>query len=85
MAMNKKRLAVTELEGELVQLNALVRERRKQLVRLERCPNKDCPCRRVWRQVVEQNLASQVGEIRRRVRKKPAAPAKRRRRLRNSR
>lgn len=71
----------TALEAELLRLNALVRERRKQLDRLEECPNKDCPCRVVWRDHVEKNLAGQVGAVRRRVkgkgakgRKSPAPP-----------
>ena len=66
----------TELEADLVRLNALARERRKQLVRLEKCPNKDCPCRFVWREHVEKNLAGQVGRIRRQVRGKPGKPGK---------
>jgi hypothetical protein len=70
MITNGKKRAVTELEAQLVWLNALVRERRKQLDRLEKCPNKDCPCRFVWREHVEKNLAGQVGKIRRRVRDK---------------
>ena len=65
--MNGKQRAATQLEAELIRLNTLVRERRKQLARLEKCPNKDCPCRFVWREHVEMNLAGQVGEIRRRV------------------
>ena len=82
--MNGKQRAATQLEAELIRLNTLVRERRKQLARLEKCPNKDCPCRFVWREHVEKNLAGQVGEIRRRVMDKQAkltqskAPAKRR-------
>ena len=66
----------TELEAELLRLNTLVRERRKQLVRLEKCPNKDCPCRVVWRNHVEKNLAGQVGKIRRKVSSKTARPTK---------
>src|ERR1039457_827616 len=67
MITNGKQRAVTELEAELVRLHALVRERRKQLDRLEKCPNKDCPCRFVWREHVEKNLAGQVGKIRQHV------------------
>ena|SRR5208337_819718 len=67
-----KQRAVTELEAELVRLSLLVRERRKQLARLDKCPNKDCPCRFVWREHVEKNLVGQVGEVRRRVRGEPA-------------
>ncbi len=59
-----------ELESELLRLNDLVRARRKQLARLEDCPNKGCECRRVWREVVEKDLAKQVGKIRRGVRGK---------------
>jgi hypothetical protein len=76
MITNGKKRAVTELEAQLVWLNALVRERRKQLDRLEKCPNKDCPCRFVWRDHVEKNLAGQVGKIRRRVRVKSATLVK---------
>jgi hypothetical protein len=74
--MNGKLQVVTELEAELLRLNTLVRERRKQLVRLEKCPNKDCPCRMVWRNHVEKNLAGQVGKIRRKVSSKSAWPTK---------
>jgi len=70
--MNGEQLDATELEAELVRLNALVRERRKQMARLDKCPNKDCPCRFVWREHVEKNLAGQVGKIRRQVRAQPA-------------
>jgi hypothetical protein len=59
-----------ELESELLRLNSLVRERRKQLARLESCPNKDCECRRVWREVIEKKLGRQVGKIRKQVRGK---------------
>ena len=67
MMMNGKQRAATDLETELLRLNALVRARRKQLARLEKCPNKDCPCRLVWREQVEKNLNGQVGKIRRQV------------------
>jgi hypothetical protein len=67
MMRNGKPRDATELEAELLMLNALVRERRKQLARLEKCPNKDCPCRIVWRDHVEKNLAGQVRKIRRQV------------------
>ena len=72
MITNGKPRVATDLEAELVRLNALVRERRKQLARLDKCPNKDCPCRFVWREHVEKNLAGQVGKIRRQVRGKSA-------------
>jgi hypothetical protein len=72
MMTNGKQRAVTELEAQLVRLNALVRERRNQLARLDKCPNKDCPCRFVWREHVEKNLAGQMGKIRRQVRAKSA-------------
>jgi hypothetical protein len=65
--MNGKQRAATQLEAELIRLNTLVRERRQQLARLDKCPNKDCPCRFVWREHVEKNLAGQVGELRQRV------------------
>jgi len=68
MAMKSKQLDATELEAELLRLNALVRERRSQLARLKNCPNKRCPCRVVWREVVEKKLAGQVGKIGRNVR-----------------
>jgi hypothetical protein len=76
MKTNGKQRAITAIEAELVRLNALVRERRKQLDRLDKCPNKDCPCRFVWREHVEKNLAGQMGKIRQHVRSKPAKGAK---------
>jgi hypothetical protein len=68
--MKSKQQQVLELEAELLRLNSLVRQRRKQLAFLEKCPNKNCECRRVWRQVVEKDLAQQVGKIGRHVRGK---------------
>ncbi len=68
--MKSKQRGAVELEAELLRLNTLVRQRRAQLARLEKCPHKDCECRLVWRQVIEQNLAQQVGLIRREVRGK---------------
>lgn len=61
-----------------MRLNLLVRERRDQLARLDKCPNKDCPCRFVWREHVEKNLAGQVSTVRRHVRTNShaLAPAK---------
>ena len=76
MTTKGKQQEATELEAELVRLNTLVRERRKQLIRLEKCPNKDCPCRVVWRNHVEKNLAGQVGKIRRKVSSKISRTAK---------
>src|SRR5215468_6524134 len=70
--MKSKQQQVLELEAELLRLNSLVRQRRKQLAFLEKCPNKNCECRRVWRQVVEKNLAQQVGKIGRHVRRTPS-------------
>jgi hypothetical protein len=69
--MKSKRQEALELEGELLRLNDLVRARRAQLARLERCPNKDCECRAVWRETVENNLARQVGKVRNHVRTGP--------------
>ncbi len=69
----KSKETAAELEAELIRLNTLVRARRKQLARLEQCPNKTCECRMVWREVVEKNLASQMGKIRRQVKGKRKA------------
>ena len=55
--MKSKQREALELEAELVRLNTLVRQRRQQLARLETCPHKDCECRRIWREVVEKDLA----------------------------
>jgi len=74
--MKSRPLDATELEGELLRLNALVRERRKQLARLKNCPNPECPCRVVWRGMVEKNLATQVGRVRRNVRSKRGGSSK---------
>ena len=52
-----------ELEAELMRLNALVRERRQQMARLDDCPNPECPCRVVWKDKVEKGLASQMRKI----------------------
>ena len=73
---NGKHHAVAELEAELLRLNNLVRQRRKQLAFLEKCPNKNCECRAVWHEVVQKKLAGQMGKIRRHVgsRKPPAKP-----------
>ncbi len=65
--MKKKNTQVVELEAELLRLNNLVRQRRAQLERLKRCPNKDCECRAVWNEVIEQNLAGQVVKIRKQI------------------
>ena len=74
--MKRKKPDTAELEVELLRLNDLVRARRKQLERLDACPHKDCECRAVWREVVEQNLASQVHKVRGHVRGKKAVKAK---------
>lgn len=66
--MKSKKPDAVDLEAELIRLNTLVRERRKQLARLETCPHKDCECRAVWKEVVEEKLAGQMGKIRRQVR-----------------
>ena len=76
MIMNGKQRVTANLEAELLRLNALVRERRKQLDRLEKCPNKDCPCRFIWREHVEKNLEGQVGKIRQHVRAKSTKSGK---------
>jgi hypothetical protein len=75
--MKSKQSEVLELESELLRLNDMVRARRAQLERLEKCPNKDCECRRVWKEVVEQNVAGQFGKIRKRIRPAKSAAAKR--------
>ena len=72
--MRNKRQETIELETELFRLNALVRQRRQQLARLEKCPNKDCECRVVWHEVVDKNLTGQVRKIRKQVR--DGAPGK---------
>jgi hypothetical protein len=78
--MKSKVRQAADLEAELLRLTSLVRQRRKQLQRLAKCPNKDCECRRVWREVVQQTLSGQVSKIRNsvkaRAKKKPAAKAR---------
>ncbi len=74
--MKRKARNAVELEAELLRLNELVRARRRQLARLAACPNKDCECRAVWREVVEKDLAGQVGKIRREVRGESGKPTK---------
>ncbi len=69
--MKSKQREAAELEAELLRLNMLVRERREQLARLKDCPNPSCPCRVVWREAVEKDLALQVGKIRREVHGRP--------------
>lgn len=61
--MKSKQHTISELTAELERLNTLVRQRRKQLEFLKHCPNTDCECRSVWREVVDQKLACQVGKI----------------------
>jgi hypothetical protein len=70
--MKSKKRDAAELEAELLRLNDLVRARRKQLARLDACPNKDCECRAVWHEVVEKNLATQVHNVRTQVRERTA-------------
>jgi hypothetical protein len=65
--MKSKQKQAAELEDELIRLTTLVRARRKQLAKLATCPNKDCECRVLWHEVVEKDLANQMGRIRRRV------------------
>ena len=62
--MKSTKAQVVKLEAELLRLNDMVRARRRQLAKLEQCPHKDCECRAVWRDVIERDLASQVGKIR---------------------
>ena len=73
VVMKSKEREAVDLEAELLRLNALVRQRRKQLARLAECPNKDCECRAVWQEVVSKKLAGQIGKIRRHVRRPKAA------------
>jgi len=76
MKTNGTLQAVTELEAELNWLSALVRERRKQLARLEKCPNKDCPCRFIWREHIEKKLVGQISKIRQKVQMRTILSAK---------
>jgi len=82
--MKDKPPQAAELEAELVRLTSLVRERRKQLALLATCPNKNCACRVVWHEVVQKNLASQMGKIRRQVRPKYNSAARNGQRKRRS-
>ena len=90
--MKSKQRQALALEAELLRLNDLVRARRAQLARLEKCPNKDCECRAVWRETVEDNLSRQMGKVRREVRGKnrnhsksnPQGQSSRTRRIQNS-
>src|SRR5512146_158783 len=66
--MKSKKRDAAGLEAELMRLNELVRARRKQLARLDSCPHKDCECRAVWHEVVEEKLSHQVGKVRQGVR-----------------
>jgi len=75
--MKSKGREAADLEAELLRLNTLVRQRRAQLARLEACPNKSCECRKVWREVVEQKLAFQVGKIRKNVTARNGSPSRR--------
>ena len=74
--MKRIQRGAAELEAELLRLNTLVRERRRQLTRLEQCPHKDCESRQVWHEVVEQQLATQVGKIGKRVQTSKSKPRK---------
>jgi hypothetical protein len=74
--MKSKFQETAELEAELARLTALVRDRRKTLDRLDKCPNKDCECRFVWREHVEKTLAQQFGKIRSHVKSKPKPAGK---------
>lgn len=74
--MNSKKQEASDLEAELLRLNTLVRQRRAQLDRLEKCPHKDCECRLVWNQVVDKHLATQVGKIRKGVSTNGSQPKK---------
>jgi hypothetical protein len=73
--MKNKNRKVIELEAELLRLNSLVRDRRKELARLAACPNKACTCRQFWQEHVEKLLALQMRKIRRGIRPKPRAAA----------
>lgn len=78
--MKRGKPQAAKLEAELVRLNELVRQRRQQLARLEQCPHHDCECRHVWREVVENKLATQVSKVRKHVRQgasKPSTESKR--------
>jgi hypothetical protein len=74
--MKSKAREVLQLESELLRLTALVRQRRAQLARLKNCPNPACPCRVVWRNHIEEGLASQVRKIRKQVRATPPKTAR---------
>ena len=74
--MKNKKQEIANLEAELTKLTALVRDRRKELVRLETCPNKTCQCRQVWNEQVNKNLASQVRKIKRKLSPTAAKAAK---------
>jgi hypothetical protein len=74
--MKSKKQEILDLEAELLHLNALVRDRRKQLARLQKCPNTTCGCRLVWRQQVEKTLAGQVKKIGRQVGSHPPKTSK---------
>ena len=68
MTMKSSDSSPLELESELMRLNSLIRARRKQLAFLEQCPNTECECRAVWREVTEKKLAGQVCKVRKHVR-----------------
>lgn len=74
--MKRKPQEKIELEAELLKLNDLVRERRKELAKIQDCPNHDCHCRAVWKEQVDKNLAGQVRKIRRKLDVKPKTKAR---------
>lgn len=67
--MKRAQPRTAKLEAELHRLNELVRQRRQQLARLEDCPNHECECRHVWREVVDSKVATQVGKLGKHLRK----------------
>ena len=71
--MKTKRHQIIELEAELLRLNSLVRDRRKELARLAKCPNKSCTCRLFWEEHIAKLLSLQMGRIRRGIRPKRRA------------
>jgi hypothetical protein len=66
--MKTKQHEIVELEAELLRLNRLVRDRRRELVRLAKCPNETCACRLFWQDHVEKLVARQMRKIRQKIR-----------------